>query len=446
MTTASCLFPVRNPGGRGAAPPPPGVVPNFDHPASHRSRLLAANIIGLSVAGIFVCLRIYTRQRLTRRLGFDDATSVAAMVLSVIFSIVVMIATRFGWGIHCWDFDQKLVPAYYKASAGRARIRVMEIAITSTYSITIFVVKAAILFLYIRIFASSRPVLYAAWTLFGMMAIFTVCAFFLTIFACNPVSDYWRPDIVGNCIDTVNISTASAAVSILTDVMIFLLPLRQIWKLHLPLKQRIGVIGILGTGLSACIISVVRVLYLAALAGKYDVTWHIYPNILWTIVEVNVGIICGCMPTLKPLVRHHCPALIGSSNGSNAPSEFMSTPSSSFTKLKRIYKPFAKSDRVRLPDSGAGGPGDNIELGVGFRTPSVPGETFHGWENGPPQWGHPSPRKAAAGGPPPVVVAPLSSPHQWQSPPEWNQAPPPPPPLPPPLPLPSSFPGPPPAA
>jgi hypothetical protein len=34
----------------------------------------------------------------------------------------------------------------------------------------------------------------------------------------------------------------------------------------------------------------------------YDVTWVGYALWLWTAVEVNLGIICGCVPALKPLV------------------------------------------------------------------------------------------------------------------------------------------------
>lgn len=124
-----------------------------------------------------------------------------------------------------------------------------QIGITATYLVAIFLVKASILLFYIRIFDSSRLVLYSAWILFGVLAVFTLPAILLAIFACNPVQSYWRPEIKGKCIDSVFIGVISVGVSIITDVLIFVLPLRQIWKLHLPLRQRIQVIASLGAGL-----------------------------------------------------------------------------------------------------------------------------------------------------------------------------------------------------
>lgn len=126
----------------------------------------------------------------------------------------------------------------------------MEIAIVTVYLTAIFFVKASILFLYIRIFGgSSRLVLYSAWVLFWLLAIWTVCGIFLGIFACNPVESYWRLETPGKCMNSVIIGIVSIIVSIVTDILIFILPLRQIWKLHLPVRQKIGVIGVLATGL-----------------------------------------------------------------------------------------------------------------------------------------------------------------------------------------------------
>jgi hypothetical protein len=34
----------------------------------------------------------------------------------------------------------------------------------------------------------------------------------------------------------------------------------------------------------------------------YDATWEGYQIWVWTAVETNVGVICGCIPALKPLL------------------------------------------------------------------------------------------------------------------------------------------------
>lgn len=34
----------------------------------------------------------------------------------------------------------------------------------------------------------------------------------------------------------------------------------------------------------------------------YDVTWEGFQLWIWTAVEVNLGVVCGCAPMLRPLV------------------------------------------------------------------------------------------------------------------------------------------------
>ena len=52
--------------------PPPGTIPNFDHPETRASKLIAANAICLVFAMFFVVARVYTRAVVTKSLGVDD--------------------------------------------------------------------------------------------------------------------------------------------------------------------------------------------------------------------------------------------------------------------------------------------------------------------------------------------------------------------------------------
>ena len=55
-----------------AAPPPPGVVPNFINPENQASVINATLIICLSVATVFVWLRMYTRFLISKSHGYED--------------------------------------------------------------------------------------------------------------------------------------------------------------------------------------------------------------------------------------------------------------------------------------------------------------------------------------------------------------------------------------
>jgi hypothetical protein len=57
---------------QGASPPPPGVLPNFDHPERHDGPIFQANIAGLVLATIFLSLRLYTKAAIVRPMGVPD--------------------------------------------------------------------------------------------------------------------------------------------------------------------------------------------------------------------------------------------------------------------------------------------------------------------------------------------------------------------------------------
>ena len=68
---------------------------------------------------------------------------------------------------------------------------------------------------------------------------------------------------------------------------------------------------------SACIISIVRLLYLKIAKDSHDNSWDSVPATYWTVVELNIGIVCACLPTLRPLLRHVFPSLAHQSENSS---------------------------------------------------------------------------------------------------------------------------------
>lgn len=57
-----------------------------------------------------------------------------------------------------------------------------------------------------------------------------------------------------------------------------------------------------------------------------DVSWDNVPIADWTAVECNIGIMCACLPTLKPLLSRFMPFLMhsGAGGGSNYTSNHIS--------------------------------------------------------------------------------------------------------------------------
>jgi hypothetical protein len=82
------------------------------------------------------------------------------------------------------------------------------------------------------------------------------------------------------------------------------LPLPTIYHANLPLVQRFAIIALFSVGLFVVVAAAIRIYYLdIVLRQTYDVTWEGAHLWSWVAVEANLGIICGCVPWLKSLVK-----------------------------------------------------------------------------------------------------------------------------------------------
>ena len=85
--------------------------------------------------------------------------------------------------------------------------------------------------------------------------------------------------------------------------MVFVLPLPTLLCLRLPIVQRIVLFILFGVGAVVVISSCMRAYWVHDVVDStYDVTWQGWELWIWTAVEINLGIIAGCVPLLKPLL------------------------------------------------------------------------------------------------------------------------------------------------
>jgi hypothetical protein len=58
---------------------------------------------------------------------------------------------------------------------------------------------------------------------------------------------------------------------------------------------------------SVCIVSILRLQSLVAISNSTDPTYDNPPAATWSSVEINVGIICSCLPLLRPILTRFLP-------------------------------------------------------------------------------------------------------------------------------------------
>ncbi|KAK1780248.1 hypothetical protein QBC45DRAFT_409491 [Copromyces sp. CBS 386.78] len=230
-------------------------------------------------------------------------------------SLTIEIAS--GLGKHEWNVDLK---ANYVPLMGGFWASVL------LYFLSLAMTKISICLLYLTLFTveSARRATYAVLAIVCVTSAYTVLVIFT---ACVPLQDYWDPhkvwgpDTPANCHDT-RWYWSCTGITIITDFLIFLLPIPIVGPLKLPRRQKLFVIAIFGVGFVVCIISLVRVFYLygSQKIKVKDMTFSTGELTYWTALEVHIAIAVACVMTLKPLIVRFFPGFLDPRvNNDNSP-------------------------------------------------------------------------------------------------------------------------------
>ncbi|KAL9103069.1 MAG: hypothetical protein Q9163_001867 [Psora crenata] len=169
------------------------------------------------------------------------------------------------------------------------------------------------------------------WTTVATLVVVNVAGLALTvlnIFQCRPVGAAFKDRLPhdASCTDIVTLYLSSAPVNIVTDVALLFLPMPILTGMRLPRNEKIILIITFSFGAFVAVVDVVRIAYLesAALARlqnraagsakvnqEGDFSWIASLSFMWSAVEVHVGMICACVPGVKPLVAKLFPTLLG---------------------------------------------------------------------------------------------------------------------------------------
>lgn len=188
--------------------------------------------------------------------------------------------------------------------------------------------KTSILVFYLRLAKNTQKIMrMASWAVLGVVNVAGTILTIMNIFQCQPVSAAWdirvKPD---RCIPLLTEFICSAPVNVVTDLAILALPIPVLTGMRLPPRQKTILVMTFALGIFATIVDVVRIYYLqqalerapasvpkepTSLFGRTAaLSWNTSLSFMWSAVEVNVSIICACVPTLKPLIIRILPAMI----------------------------------------------------------------------------------------------------------------------------------------
>lgn len=268
----------------------PGEDPVLD--AETRVPILIGTAVAFSVAtSLVVLLRMYTRHAIVHAPGVDDYTMLAAAILAVGVTVSTILQAQNGLGRHAWLVtDAETMVQLKSLFAGEVLYNLAQIC-----------TKISFLLQYRRIFRDEHTRTVCFWLIL-FLALWGITQEFLVAFACIPVSIF-IPGMASKCIESLVVWYLTSIMNIVTDFVLFLVPLPAIRNLRLPLRQKVLVMSIFCLGFFTCIISIVRLFTLRAALNSTDATWDNAPTSWWTTIELNCGILCASIATLRPLIR-----------------------------------------------------------------------------------------------------------------------------------------------
>ncbi|KAK0362253.1 hypothetical protein LTR91_012044 [Friedmanniomyces endolithicus] len=263
------------------------------------------------LAVIASALRLYTRIVIGRNGGYDDFFITIATFLSVGLTVCTCLEIRYGDGQHEWTISQ--------AEATRS-LQALYASII-IYNLALFTCKASILLQYLRIFP-QRGFRIACFALMGFTLAYVNWTFWSQVFFCKPIAAYWDLEMTdGKCFDRGVVWFTNAGINIVSDIAVAALPLPMLKQLRIQRRPKIALMVVFGLGGFTCIVSILRLesIYAASHSLK-DTSYNSSLAALWSSLEVNTGILCSSLPTLKTLVSRLFPQVFTSYHRSTLPS------------------------------------------------------------------------------------------------------------------------------
>ncbi|KAJ4111471.1 hypothetical protein NW768_011825 [Fusarium equiseti] len=282
----------------GSLPEPPA---GLDLDETKVPALVSGFVVTWVFGAITVGLRIAARRLVGNPFWWDDWLILASLVFSsaFMFDVTCFMTVRGGFGRHLWAAPADGLEVYFQGL----------FAAEYLYTFSIVFVKLSILALYWRIFGALNSARIPIWILSGIVIAWGIAVILVTTFQCWPVSAFWlqfspdAADMTFQCtVDVRMFFIANAIPNIITDICILLVPVPGIISLQLRTGKKIALLGVFALGLFVTAVSFVRLYYVVALDfTSLDVTWLFSEEMMWTGIEVNVGTVCACLPSLKPI-------------------------------------------------------------------------------------------------------------------------------------------------
>ncbi|KAI4665574.1 uncharacterized protein J4E78_003036 [Alternaria triticimaculans] len=267
--------------------------------------------------------------------GLDDVFAIAAEAACLPVTVIQCYTPKLGFGKDTWVVPHsdiyKVLRVNKRCSMRGCLLTAQQLTYGSqiSYFLCCGLTKLAFLFFFLRIFPSETTRKWI-WVFIVISVLWTIAFAFTMTFACRPISAVWTswdgtstPDY---CINQNLFYLVAAAFNIGLDVAIVLIPIPNLMTLKLSSRKKVFLSAIFGVGGITIIVSCIRLSAVAKYATSQNPMYDNLMSGVYSILEINVGIICVSMPAFRRFLAQLVPKCFGTTQNNSDPNEDDDTP------------------------------------------------------------------------------------------------------------------------
>ncbi|KAF3319238.1 hypothetical protein TWF173_003687 [Orbilia oligospora] len=257
-------------------------------------------MLGLTVP--FVLLRLYSRCWITRNASASDIVVVLTWVLFAIGTSQDYATYRLGFFQDGQSYNLSLLDNFLNKEN---LVKVLKISFTNTipYYGTLWGTKVSLLLLYYKLIPESIPILRLALHITSLViGVSFFIVFCLNMFWCVPIARNWSIDREDACFSfAAHVPYfVTAALHLLTEFMLLILPFPLLKVLNLTPRKRVEVGALFALGGLCIVFTIIRIV-------EVGLSVNVATIGVWSTVEQAGGIIVVCAPALRGLGTQPAP-------------------------------------------------------------------------------------------------------------------------------------------
>ncbi|KAH7036038.1 uncharacterized protein B0I36DRAFT_211078, partial [Microdochium trichocladiopsis] len=166
-----------------------------------------------------------------------------------------------------------------------------------------FIIKMTFLTFYLRLCPQAlfRAAVFAG---IAFNASVYLGSMLLTLLQCDPFDaiahPYLHPE--AKCLDQFIVMIIPPVLNVAMDVYILALPIGIVLQLNMSLRRRLGVLAIIGAGVSSLIVSCVRIPLVLSLTRSPDTSYELGKMIIVVALEIQFAVVAVNLPSFTALV------------------------------------------------------------------------------------------------------------------------------------------------